>query len=254
MSTPGARALFDVGMSYMAEHWPRISERDKKTIEATLTKIVDGQVDFDSSSAIITRILNDPQPMLRVKTIVQMQEQPIPLAPCNRGSAYLMAQRHRARPWTAYEDQRLISAIYKYGFDSWISVAAFVGNGRTRSQCSQRWNRCLNPKISKGTWSKDDEGKLIRLAKEYGRKSWAKVAQHFGNRSDVQCRYRYRQLLKEGEGAAKEGAGGLGVVTTSDDDFWQEDERKNDDEKGGGAEKEGESGQWKPPSFDPGVF
>jgi len=30
-------------------------------------------------------------------------------------------------------------------------VASFVGNGRTRAQCAQRWSRGLNPKICKKT-------------------------------------------------------------------------------------------------------
>lgn len=107
------------------------------------------------------------------------------------------SQRKKTRSWTEYEDQRLLAGIHKFGTDNWVSVAAFVGNGRTRAQCSQRWTRGLDPRISKDKWSPEDEESLMRLVIQYGTKSWTRIAQEIGNRSDVQCRYHYKQMKQE---------------------------------------------------------
>jgi hypothetical protein len=96
----------------------------------------------------------------------------------------------------AIEDQRLLAGITRFGPDNWAPVAAFVGNGRTRSQCAQRWNRGINPSISKEPWTVGEEEELKRLVKLNSESSWHKIAGELGNRSDVQCRYHYIQMQK----------------------------------------------------------
>jgi hypothetical protein len=44
---------------------------------------------------------------------------------------------------------------------------------------------------------------LLALVAEHGMKSWMKVSAVIGNRSDIQCRYRYLQILR-----GKSGVGG----------------------------------------------
>jgi hypothetical protein len=41
----------------------------------------------------------------------------------------------------------------------------------------------------------EEEKKLEDLVRQFGEKSWAKVAAILGNRSDVQCRYHFRQMM-----------------------------------------------------------
>lgn len=107
--------------------------------------------------------------------------------------------RKKSRQWTSEEDQRLIDAMNSKGSDSWSQIAKIVGNGRTQAQCSQRWHRVLDPKISKLNWSKEEEEKLINLVGSFGTKAWTKIASKMGNRSDVQCRFRYKFLLKKAD-------------------------------------------------------
>ena len=102
----------------------------------------------------------------------------------------------KSRPWSPVEDTRLLAGIIRYGLDNWSTVAMFVGNDRTRAQCSQRWSRGLNPRISKDTWSSEEENLLIQLVQQYGDKSWTKISSMLGNRSDVQCRYHFHQISK----------------------------------------------------------
>ena len=105
--------------------------------------------------------------------------------------------RRKAQNWTPEEDERLITGIQLHGYDNWPMVANYVGGGRTRSQCSQRWHRVLDPKIAKCNWSREEEEKLIEAIKSYGTKSWTRISSEMGNRSDVQCRFRYKFLQKK---------------------------------------------------------
>jgi hypothetical protein len=105
--------------------------------------------------------------------------------------------RKKTRSWTTSEDYRLIMGVHLYGENNWSEVSEFVGGGRTRSQCSQRWCRVIDPKISKEHWTTEEEKKLLQLVKKYGDKSWIKVAQEMNGRSDVQCRYKYKKLSSQ---------------------------------------------------------
>lgn len=106
-------------------------------------------------------------------------------------------KKKKQNNWSKYEDQRLLMGIHIYGLDNWAMIAKYIGNNRTRAQCSQRWNRGLNPSIKKTHWSEAEEELLLNLVEQYGTKSWTKVAEKMENRCDVQCRYHYIQMVKE---------------------------------------------------------
>ena len=105
-------------------------------------------------------------------------------------------KRRKANLWTPLEDQRLLYGMHIYGYDNWVAVAQFVGNHRTKAQCSQRWFRGLDPKVIKGPWTEEEEMELVRLVGIYGVKSWKQISMELKNRSDAQCRYRYNLLEK----------------------------------------------------------
>jgi len=105
--------------------------------------------------------------------------------------------RKKSRIWTQYEDKKLLYGIHKYGLGDWEKISLFVGNGRSRAQCAQRWNRGLDPKISKDHWTREEEIKLLEIIKDHGVNGWTQIAKMLGNRCDVQCRYRYLQMKKD---------------------------------------------------------
>jgi hypothetical protein len=109
----------------------------------------------------------------------------------------LPGTRHKPVRWTAQEDERLVTAIQVHGTENWPMIAAFVGGNRTRAQCAQRWHRGLDPKILKRNWTREEEKKLIDSVRTHGEKAWTRIAADFGNRSDVQCRFRYQFLCKK---------------------------------------------------------
>jgi hypothetical protein len=111
----------------------------------------------------------------------------------SRGSA----PRRAPERWTPEEDDRLCTAIEANGLNNWQLIAALVGGGRTKAQCTQRWTRVLDPKIDKSNWSFEEEQQLINLVAMHGSRSWSKISQDMGHRSDVQCRFRWNFLNKK---------------------------------------------------------
>ena len=97
---------------------------------------------------------------------------------------------------TSEEDKKLLMGIQYYGETNWTSVASYVGNNRTRSQCSQRYKRDIGSNIKREKWTSEEEDLLLKLIQKYGFQSWAKISREFGNRSDVQCRFRFNKYLK----------------------------------------------------------
>ena len=193
----GRDVLVEVGMSYVEGMMPSIDPKDYDRLSATLTKFLDGKLRFADASRVFIQLTGRDEPLTRVSEITKISDDLIPYNEEEQGDEN--RNRKKTRTWSAYEDQRLVAGVYKYGLDNWPMVAAFVGNGRTRAQCTQRWARGLNPKICKKHWTPAEDEQLKRLVQAYGEKAWTKIAAALGNRSDVQCRYHYRQLVKGDE-------------------------------------------------------
>ncbi|OHT08899.1 hypothetical protein TRFO_22383 [Tritrichomonas foetus] len=150
--------------------------------------------------SVLQRRIGNLQPLEKIEAILAVPD--IPLGNANENSSNirdLSTMRKKTRPWSQIEDMRLLLGVHRNGLENWIQVAKFVGNGRTRAQCAQRWFRGLDPRISKDQWSQDEESKLLNLLVENKGKGWTFVAAHMGNRSDVQCRYHFLQMQKEGK-------------------------------------------------------
>ena len=188
--------LVSVGLSFVTEYDEHVSSEKLSILERALTDFLENRKSFFETAQIYQTTIGTTKPIDRIATILQTPDLPIPnFSMFNQGGS---SSRKKTRSWTEYEDQRLLAGIHRFGTDNWLIVANFVGNGRTRAQCSQRWIRGLDPRISKDKWSKEDEELLLRLVEQYGTKCWTRIAQEMGNRSDVQCRYRYYQIQKLG--------------------------------------------------------
>ena len=169
-------------------------------IEALIRTIIDQSGKAPDAERELADLIGTTITVTKLKQILDADDTPLPPAQetfFSSSKALPWTARKKARAWTEPEDIRLLAAIHKLGLESWGSVADFVGSGRSRSQCSQRWFRGLDPRISKVVWSREEDEKLMELVEEFGDHSWTKIASILGNRSDAQCRYRYNHLAKE---------------------------------------------------------
>ena len=103
--------------------------------------------------------------------------------------------------WKNSEDEILKAAVMKYGLNQWGRVASLFAK-RTAKQCKARWDEWLDPSIKKTEWSRDEDEKLLHLAKLMPTQ-WRTIAPLVG-RTAAQCLERYERLLDE---AAGEGVG-----------------------------------------------
>lgn len=198
------RPIVAVGMALIRDHLTREMEEDSIYLERILTDFVDGKISQLEAETVFMRKVGSAKPVQRVSEILSVGEKPLPAInekffPTMHPGMTQANPRKKARAWTEQEDTRLLAAINKFGLDSWLEVTDFVGSGRTRAQCSQRWFRGLDPRISKYLWTTEEEARLVDLVKEFGDHSWTKVANALGNRSDAQCRYHYYQITKGNE-------------------------------------------------------
>ncbi|KAF2745495.1 hypothetical protein M011DRAFT_427204 [Sporormia fimetaria CBS 119925] len=108
--------------------------------------------------------------------------------------------------WSNVEDEVLKAAISKYGLNQWARCASLLAK-KTAKQCKARWNEWLDPAIKKTEWSREDDEKLLTMAKLLPTQ-WRTIAPIVG-RTATQCLERYQKLLDEQE--ARE-SGDLGLA------------------------------------------
>ncbi|MCD7446665.1 Myb-like DNA-binding domain protein [Datura stramonium] len=91
--------------------------------------------------------------------------------------------------WDLSEEKNLLHAVQQKGMINWVDIAASLGfvasviEGRTGTQCSNRWIKSLHPALKRcGKWSADEDKRL-------------KVAQYVPGRTHVQCRERWVNSL-----------------------------------------------------------
>lgn len=91
--------------------------------------------------------------------------------------------------WTRVEDDQLKSATEALGTQAWSTIAEFVP-GRSNEQCRDRWQSVLNPALTKGRWSQEEDDMLLETISEVGTTNWKTVSDALGTgRTDAQVRF-----------------------------------------------------------------
>ncbi|KAG8166507.1 hypothetical protein KVR01_002196 [Diaporthe batatas] len=98
--------------------------------------------------------------------------------------------------WTNIEDEVLKAAVSKYGLNQWARVSSLLAR-KTPKQCKARWQEWLDPSIKKVEFTKEEDEKLLHLAKLMPTQ-WRTIAPLVG-RTANQCIERYQKLLDEAE-------------------------------------------------------
>ncbi|GAA5947790.1 hypothetical protein JCM3765_001084 [Sporobolomyces pararoseus] len=110
--------------------------------------------------------------------------------------------------WKNTEDEILKAAISKYGKNQWARISSLLVR-KTPKQCKARWMEWLDPAIKKTEWSKEEDEKLLHLAKLMPTQ-WRTIAPIVG-RTANQCLERYQKLLDEAERQENDELGLAGV-------------------------------------------
>ena len=106
---------------------------------------------------------------------------PIPRCVCTQGGV-----------WKNTEDEILKAAVMKYGKNQWSRISSLLTR-KSAKQCKARWYEWLDPSIKKTEWTRDEEEKLLHLAKLMPCQ-WRTIAPIIG-RTSAQCLEHYEKLL-----------------------------------------------------------
>ena len=93
------------------------------------------------------------------------------------------------RNWTLHEDNMLKTLVNVYGHQ-WSEISSHFVNRRP-SQIAARWEKCLNPKITKGPFTDEEDDIVRKFVEENGPRNWPKLAEILKVRSSKQCRERW---------------------------------------------------------------
>lgn len=187
--------LLDVAWNLLEPANENITPAQKKTVLDTLAGFVVSRTSLPECLQVLGPLPEGTHVVQRLCDIMRTNsERPPPDLTLQCVGPDGPRKRKRALTWSIEDDNRLIMAVSLYGRDNWPLISRFVGGGRTRGQCSQRWIRVVDPKISRQPWSPEDDERLCEFVDQFGKKSWMRVSDAMGNRSDVQCRYRYGQI------------------------------------------------------------
>mmetsp|Transcript_13614 Transcript_13614/g.25976 ORF Transcript_13614/g.25976 Transcript_13614/m.25976 type:complete len:779 (-) Transcript_13614:123-2459(-) len=104
--------------------------------------------------------------------------------------------------WKNTEDEILKAAVMKYGKNQWARISSLLVR-KSAKQCKARWFEWLDPSIKKTEWTREEEEKLLHLAKIMPTQ-WRTIAPIIG-RTPSQCLERYEKLLD----AAQQKSGGM---------------------------------------------
>jgi len=103
----------------------------------------------------------------------------------------------RGGVWKNSEDEILKAGVMKYGKNEWARVASLLPR-KTARQCKRRWEEWLDPMIKKTEWTREEDEKLLHLAKMMPTQ-WRTIAPMIG-RTANQCLERYGKLLDMASG------------------------------------------------------
>ncbi|KAK1390138.1 Cell division cycle 5 [Heracleum sosnowskyi] len=94
--------------------------------------------------------------------------------------------------WKNSEDEILKALVMKYGKNEWSRISSLLTR-KSSKQLKARWLEWLDPSIKKTEWTREEDEKLLHLAKLMP-SQWRTIAPAVG-RTTTQCLERYERLV-----------------------------------------------------------
>ncbi|KAH0795992.1 Myb-like DNA-binding domain containing protein [Histomonas meleagridis] len=92
--------------------------------------------------------------------------------------------------WSPEEDALLREIVSSQQSINWKSAEARFP-GKTSQQIFERWTKVLDPKLTKGSWTRQEDEIIINFVAANGCKTWTKLASLLPGRIGKQCRERW---------------------------------------------------------------
>lgn len=96
--------------------------------------------------------------------------------------------------WTAEEDEILAKAVHTHDAKNWKMISSYL-TGKSQVQCLHRWNKVLNPSLTKGPWTEEEDRLVLELVQQHGAQKWSVIAASLPGRIGKQCRERWHNHL-----------------------------------------------------------
>jgi hypothetical protein len=91
--------------------------------------------------------------------------------------------------WTDAEDDHLRQLMDQFG-KQWSVIASHIPH-RSAAQIAERWEKCINPILTKGQFSSSEDQLIRDYVAEHGIHAWARITTVLPHRSSKQCRERW---------------------------------------------------------------
>jgi hypothetical protein len=93
------------------------------------------------------------------------------------------------RSWSQQDDAVLRQLVTMHG-KQWTALSLHIPN-RTPGQVAARWEKCIGPAITKGTFTPDEGAQIANYVAAHGPKNWPDICQLLPHRSSKQRRERW---------------------------------------------------------------
>ncbi|KAK8860275.1 hypothetical protein M9Y10_011940 [Tritrichomonas musculus] len=95
--------------------------------------------------------------------------------------------------WKDEEDALILDFVTKNG-KHWDIIASLLPH-RTTTQISAHWEKCLDPTLTKGPFTPQEDEIIINFVKEHGPQNWPLIKEVLPSRCPKQCRERWYNHL-----------------------------------------------------------
>jgi hypothetical protein len=96
--------------------------------------------------------------------------------------------------WKKEEDELLAQVMSETERPTY-PILAQLFPGKTGQQVAERWDKVLNPALTKGSWTRLEDETIVEFVKKNGTKKWKELCYLLPGRIGKQCRERWRHHL-----------------------------------------------------------